>query len=137
MADETTRDMPQRIATSIYVVRGQRVMLDEDLAAAYSVTTKRLNEQLRRNPARFPGDFAFELTSEELANLRSQFAISNGSGWGSLTVNLETTRPFGRLREMAITQTRLAHELEKLRRRCCLNSSPDRPTLLAKPTAIQ
>ena len=66
------------IAAKIHTVRGVRVMLDSDLAALYGVTTKRLNEQLRRNRARFPADFVFQLTSEELARLRSQ--IGDGLG---------------------------------------------------------
>ena len=59
-------------AAKIHTVRGVRVMLDSDLAALYGVTTTRLNEQLRRNRTRFPADFVFQLTSEELARLRSQ-----------------------------------------------------------------
>ena len=66
-----------KIERAIYLIRGQRVMLDSDLAAIYQVTTKRLNEQLRRNRARFPEDFAFQLTPEESSNLRSQFATSS------------------------------------------------------------
>jgi len=66
-----------RVRTKILVVRGHRVMLDGDLSKLYGVTTKRLNEQLRRNRHRFPEDFAFRLTLEEakeLAALRSQNA---------------------------------------------------------------
>ena len=62
---------------AIQLVRGQRVMLDSDLAAIYQVSTKRLNQQLRRNRSRFPADFAFQLTVEELINLRLQFATSS------------------------------------------------------------
>jgi hypothetical protein len=62
---------------AIHLIRGQRVMLDSDLAAIYQVSTKRLNEQLRRNRNRFPADFVFQLTAEELTDLRSQFATSN------------------------------------------------------------
>jgi len=62
---------------AIYLIRGQRVMLDSDLAAIYGVTTKRLNEQLRRNRKRFPQDFAFQLTTEEFRNLKSQIATSS------------------------------------------------------------
>jgi phage regulator Rha-like protein len=67
----------ERIEQAIYVFRGQRVMLDTDLAAFYGVQTKRLNEQVRRNAKRFPADFMFQLTSEESAALRSQFATLN------------------------------------------------------------
>lgn len=69
------------IAQAIILLRGQRVLLDADLAALYDVTTKRFNEQVKRNLARFPEDFMFQLTAEEFATLRSQFATSNvGSG---------------------------------------------------------
>ena len=58
----------------ILTIRDQKVVLDSDLARVYSVTTKRLNEQLRRNRKRFPEDFAFQLTAEEFTALTSQFA---------------------------------------------------------------
>jgi len=64
------------IARSILLLRGQRVILDAQLAALYGVTTKRLNEQVKRNAERFPEDFTFQLTAEEAAVLRSQFATS-------------------------------------------------------------
>lgn len=68
----------ERIAGGILVVRGQRVMLDSDLAALYGVTTKRLNEQVKRNGARFPGDFVFRLTPAETGKLnRSQSATGS------------------------------------------------------------
>jgi len=70
----------RRIEDMIYLIRGQRVMLDFDLARVYGVSTKRLKEQSRRNAARFPTDFAFELAHQELANLRSQFATSSSHG---------------------------------------------------------
>ena len=62
---------------AIHLIRGHRVMLDSDLAMIYGVTTKRLNEQLKRNRARFPADFAFQLTVQEFRNLKSQFATSS------------------------------------------------------------
>lgn len=70
----------ERIAQSILVLRGQRVLLDSDLAALYQVETRRLNEQVRRNKDRFPPDFIFEVTDEEFANLMSQFATSSWGG---------------------------------------------------------
>ena len=73
---------PERIQTRILVLRGWRVILDADLASLYGVPTKRLNEQIKRNSRRFPEDFMFQLTREELATLRSQFATSNApAGW--------------------------------------------------------
>ena len=65
------------VESAIHLIRGQRVMLDSDLAAIYGVTTKRLNEQLKRNSSRFPEDFAFQLTIEEFTNLKSQIATSS------------------------------------------------------------
>src|SRR5712671_5709957 len=70
----------EKVENAIYLIRGQRVMLDSDLAAIYQVTTKRLNEQLRRNRKRFPADFAFHLTAGEFTNLRLQIATSSYGG---------------------------------------------------------
>ena len=66
-----------KIEKMIYHLRGQKVMLDSDLAELYGVETKRLNEQVRRNIERFPEDFMFECTFEELDVLRSQIATAN------------------------------------------------------------
>ena len=66
-----------RIAESVLLIRGQKVLLDADLAAIYGVETRRLNEQVRRNRERFPADFIFELTPAEFAHLKSQFATSS------------------------------------------------------------
>ena len=67
----------ERIAQTIFVIRGQKVIVDADLAALYGVTTKRFNEQVRRNLGRFPPDFMFQLSEEEFSTLRSHFATSN------------------------------------------------------------
>ena len=75
----------QVIQSKIYEIRGQKVMLDRDLAAMYGVETRRLNEQVKRNIERFPEDFMFQLTKGELELLRSQLATSNQFG------NQETT----------------------------------------------
>jgi hypothetical protein len=70
------------ITILIVTVRGKRVILDADLARIYEVPTKRLNEQVRRNPDRFPPDFALVLTDQEVTNLKSQFATSSeGPNW--------------------------------------------------------
>jgi len=128
------------LESAIYLIRGQRVMLDADLAAIYRVTTKRLNEQLRRNPNRFPEDFAFQLTIEELTDLRSQFATSSLHGgrryrpWvftehGAIMLasvlnsdiavqaSVRVVRAFVRLREMVAANAQLAVKLEELERR--------------------
>lgn len=68
------------IQNMIYSIRGLQVMLDEDLAVLYGVETKRLNEQVRRNSDRFPHEFCFQLSKEELDNLKSQFATSRWGG---------------------------------------------------------
>jgi ORF6N domain len=126
-----------RIAT----VRGQRVVVDADLAALYGVETKRFNEAVKRNLAKFPADFMFVLTAEEAAALRSQFATSNdeSSGRGgrrypprvftehgalmaatilnsprAVDVAVYVVRAFVRLREMAATHGDLAQRLDEL-----------------------
>jgi hypothetical protein len=65
---------------SILVLRGHKVILDADLAKLFGVTTRRINEQVRRNRTRFPSDFLFELTAEEIKNLKSHFATSRWGG---------------------------------------------------------
>ena len=72
---------PRDLERAVHVVRGQRVMLDSDLARLYGVSTMRLNEQVTRNRERFPDDFAYQLTLQEVRNLISQNAISS-SGYG-------------------------------------------------------
>ncbi len=67
----------ESITSRIITLRGQRVMLDSDLAALYGVETRRLNEQVRRNPDRFPADFMFQVREDEFKALMSQFATSN------------------------------------------------------------
>lgn len=74
----------ERLENRIHLIRGHRVMLDCDLAELYGVSTKRLNEQLRRNLGRFPSDFAFKVTPEEADILRPQFATSRWGGRRSL-----------------------------------------------------
>ena len=71
------------IKTKIYEFRGQKVMLDRDLAALYQVETKRLNEAVKRNIMRFPADFMFQLNDSEFQNWKSQFATSNSIKMGA------------------------------------------------------
>src|SRR4051794_7632765 len=70
----------QFVERRIYLIRDQKVMIDVDLAELYGVSTKRLNEQVRRNQKRFPPDFMFQLTKAEAEILRSQFATSRSHG---------------------------------------------------------
>jgi len=116
-------------------------MLDVDLAALYGVSTGRFNEQVSRNRARLPADFMFELTREETANLKSQFAISS-SGWGgrrsrplaftehgavmlasvlrspaAIETSVQVVRAFVRLRQILESNADLARKLEQLEQR--------------------
>jgi hypothetical protein len=71
----------EHIAQSILILRGQRVLLDSELAVVYGVTTKRFNEQVKRNLVRFPADFMFQISTDEATALRSQFAtLKTGRG---------------------------------------------------------
>jgi hypothetical protein len=72
----------ERIANQIYLIRGEKVMLDSDLAELYAVPTSALNQQVTRNLDRFPDDFAFRITAEEFDSLMSQTVISNDGRGG-------------------------------------------------------
>ena len=122
----------------IVFLRGHKVLLDADLVELYEVPTRRLNEQVRRNRSRFPPDFALELSAEEFAALRSQFAISKPGRGGrrhlplafteqgvamlssvlrserAVQVNIAIMRAFVRLREMLATHRDLAQRLEQM-----------------------
>jgi hypothetical protein len=74
MDGQTSLVPVERIERAILSIRGEKVMLDSDLAELYGVETKRLNEQVRRNLARFPADFMLQLTAQEWESFRSQFA---------------------------------------------------------------
>jgi hypothetical protein len=78
----------ERIERAIIMLRGQKVMLDSDLATLYRVETKQLLRAVKRNRDRFPADFSFEVTQQEFTNLRRQFGTSS-SGWGG-----RRTRPW-------------------------------------------
>ena len=126
-----------RVERSIRIIRGDKVILDEDLAEMYGVEVKRLNEQVRRNLNRFPADFMFQLTKQEFKDLKSQFATSNQ--WGgrrtppcafseqgvamlssvlhstrAVQVNIEIMRTFVRLRRILASHADLAERLELL-----------------------
>ena len=80
MANETATTQVEGVDSKIHLIRGQRVMLDSDLAGIYGVQLKRLNEQVRRNRDRFPVDFCFQLKRDEFKNLKSQIATSSLHG---------------------------------------------------------
>jgi len=132
----------ERIEKAILLIRGQKVLLDRDLAELYGVPTKRLNEQVSRNRKRFPEDFMFQLSKEELENWRSQFATSipfakmgvrrrpyafTEQGVAMLSsvlnsdraieVNIAIMRAFVRLREIMSTHKDLARKLDDLERK--------------------
>lgn len=81
MPTKTELLVVSRIAQSILVLRGQKVMLGQDLAALYGVSVKALNQAVKRHTKRFPADFVFQLTEREFANLKSQFVTSS---WGGI-----------------------------------------------------
>ncbi len=92
----------EAIASRIYFIHGVRVMLDRDLAELYGVETKVLKQAVRRNIARFPSDFMFEMSTEEFPNLRSQIVTSS---WGGAWVYGKRTR--GAIQQQALTNTNL------------------------------
>ena len=77
MSGETPIIPDERIRSTIFLIRGQRVMLDKDLAGLYGVETFNLNKAVKRNKERFPSDFMFQLTREEFANLKFHLGISS------------------------------------------------------------
>jgi len=97
MDNESAIANERALACLIFSIRGLRVMLDGDLAKIFGVTTRRLNEQLRRNLARFPSDFAFQLTERETAQIRSQIATGSEATRSQIATGLKfnpSYRPF-------------------------------------------
>jgi hypothetical protein len=126
----------QVVMNKIYVIRGQNVMLDFDLAELYHVETSQLKRQVRRNIDRFPPDFMFELTQEEFKNLKSQFGTSS---WGgirympmafteqgvsmlsgvlnsqvAIQVHIQIIRIFTKMKEMLMTNKEILLKVEKM-----------------------
>jgi ORF6N domain len=134
----------QKILNRIYVVRNQKIMLDQDLAEMYRVETRRLNEQVKRNINRFPKDFMFVLTEKEYENLKSQNATSSWGGRRKLPnafteqgvamlssilntdvaveVNIRIIRVFTKLREYALTHKDILLQLARLEKEVKGNS---------------
>ncbi len=94
---------PYVVDDIILTIRGHKVILDSDLARIYGVEVKRLNEQVKRNRERFPEDFAFQITPQEVVDLKSQFATSSSDGMRS---HLATASAHGgrRKRPFAFTE---------------------------------
>jgi|SRR5882724_4976405 len=132
----------EAIIGKIYMIRGQKVMIDRDLAELYGVETKQLKRQVRRNIDRFPDDFLFELSAEEFQEWRSQFGTSNeGDKMGlryapyvfteqgvamlssvlnserAIKVNIQIIRIFTRMRELLLTHKDILLKLEQLERK--------------------
>jgi hypothetical protein len=137
----TESSPPAQLESAIYLIRGQRVMLDSDLAAIYGTSTRRLNERLRRNRERFPLDFAFQLSAEEFKGLMSQIATSKKGRGGrrkrpwvftehgalmlatvlsskvAIQASVRVVRAFVRLREMVAANAEFGNKLKELERR--------------------
>lgn len=130
----------ERIENAILFIRGQKVILDADLAKLYGVSTKVFNQAFTRGKDRFPADFAFQLTEQEFRSLRSQFVTSNRRGGRryrpyvfteqgvamlssvlrskrAVRVNIEIMRTFVRLRRMLASNEELARKLAALERK--------------------
>ena len=127
---------PESIEGKILLIRGEKVMMDRDLAKLYKVPTRRLNEQVKRNIRRFPRDFMFQLTRKEFKILKSQFAISSWGGIRKLPhafteqgvtmlsgvlhseravqANIAIMRAFVKLRQILSTHKALAYKLKQL-----------------------
>ncbi len=131
----------ERIESTIYLIRGKKVMFDRDLAELYGVETKILNRSVRRNQERFPEDFMFQLNDKELKIWKYQFGTSNREKMGlrkrplvfteqgvamlssvlnskrAIQVNIQIMRTFTKLREMLATNKELRDKIEKLERK--------------------
>ena len=125
------------VMNKIHQIRGLKVMLDNDLAELYAVETKVLNQAVKRNSQRFPGDFMFQLSNKEFEILRSQIVTSKGgrrtqpyafteqgvamlssvlNSERAVLVNIHIIRVFTRMREMFLTHKDILLKLEKLER---------------------
>ena len=109
----------ERITRSILILRRQRVLLDRDLAEIYGVSTSRLNEAVKRNAARFPADFMFQLTEPETQNLRSQIAISS---WGGRRYRPFVFSEYGAIQAANVLRSERAIALHQTGRRLNLKS---------------
>jgi len=127
------------IQSKIYLIRGQKVMLDRDLAELYGVLTRNLNKAVRRNLDRFPLDFGFTLTNGEFKNLMFQFGTSSWGGTRkspmvfteqgvamlssvlnskrAIHVNIQIIRVFTKLREMMLSHKDLARKIEEIEKK--------------------
>ena len=132
----------ERIEQKIYVIRGERVILDSDLAAVYGVETKVLNQSVRRNLKRFPADFMFQVTKDEYTNLRSQIVTSSVDNYGgrrylpyvftehgalmaaniinserAVDASVQVVRAFVKMRNMLASNAELAKKIESMEKK--------------------
>ena len=129
----------ERIVGKIYLIRNTKVMLDRDLAELYGVETRALKQAVRRNIKRFPPDFMFELSYQELRDLRSQIVMSSWGGTRrppmafteqgvamlssvlksdrAIQVNIQIMRAFTQLRQMLSTHEELRRKIEAMERK--------------------
>lgn len=129
----------ERIENKIYLIRGQKVMLDKDLAKLYGVATRDLNKAVTRNLLRFPADFMFQLTKKEIGNLKFQFGTSSWGGTRksprafteqgiamlssvlrskrAILVNIAIMRTFVRLKRILSSHKEIAQKLDQLERK--------------------
>jgi phage regulator Rha-like protein len=134
----------QKILNKIYVIRGEKVMLDRDLAEMYGVETRVLNQSIKRNLNRFPKDFMFQLSEKEFKNLISQNVTSSWGGTRKLPyafteqgvamlssvlnsetaieVNIRIIRVFTKMREFALTHKEILMQLAKLEKEVSSNN---------------
>ena len=131
-------EVTENIESLIRTIRGKKVILDSDLARLYGVETKAFNRAFKRNAARFPKDFVFQLTRKELANLRYQFGTSKGgrrylpyvftengvamlssvlNSKRAISVNIQIMRAFTRIREWLATHEDLRLKMRRLERK--------------------
>ncbi len=135
--NEIVNPKEENIASLIYIIRGEKVMLDFDLAALYGIETKQLKRAVRRNSGRFPPDFMFEITLEEYRLLRSQIGALKQGGHSkylpmvfteqgvamlsgvlssprAINVNIAIMRTFTRLRQFLLANAELSRKLDEL-----------------------
>ncbi len=141
MTTETQILPDEAIINKIYVMRGKKVMVDRDLAELYGVETRVLNQAVRRNEKRFPEDFMFQMTSEEVHDWKSQIVISNTEKMGlrkpplvfteqgvamlssilnserAIMVNIAIIRVFTKMRELVETHKEIVQKLEQLEKK--------------------
>jgi hypothetical protein len=142
MNDKNEMMIPEEVIMSkIYIIRGVKVMLDRDLAKLYEVETRVLNQAVRRNEKRFPGDFMFQMSKEEMNAWKSQIVISNIEKMGlrklplafteqgvamlssvlnsdrAIIVNIQIIRVFTKIRQLIETHSEILRKLDQIEKK--------------------